>query len=91
MDQKFRFIFMSIVVLCLIFNTSSFSNSVFADDSDTEEEESIKEQRKIEREEAKEDRERQREEAKEDRERQREEAKEDRERQREDREEIKEF
>jgi len=91
MDGKFGFIFMSIIVLGLIFNTSSFSNSVFADNSDIEEQKTIKEKKEIEREQAKEDREKQREQAKEDREQ----AKEDREKQREqakeDREEIKEF
>ena len=81
MDRKFGFIFMSIIVLGLIFNTSSFSNSAFADKQDNEEKKAIKEQKEIEREEAKEDREKQREEAKEDREKQREEA----------RQEIKEF
>jgi len=95
MSRKFGYIFMSLIVLGLIFNTSTFSNSVFADKEDDEEKKSIKEQKEIEREEAKEDREKQREEAKEDREKQREEAKEDREKQREeakeDREEIKEF
>jgi len=79
MDRKFSFIFMSLIVLGLIFNTSSFSNSAFADEEDNEEKKSIKEQREKQREEAKEDREKQREEAKEDREKQREEAKEDRE------------
>ena len=68
MDRKFGFIFMSIIVLGLIFNTSSFSNSAFADKQDNEEKKAIKEQKEIEREEAKEDREKQREEAKEDRE-----------------------
>ena len=57
MSRKFGFIFMSIIVLGLIFNTSAFSNSVFADKEDNEEKKSIKEQKEIEREEAKKDRE----------------------------------
>jgi len=70
---------MSIIVLGLIFNISSFSNLAFSDDSEDEKEKSNKEQKKQEREAAKEEREQQREAAKEEREQQREAAKEERE------------
>jgi len=79
---------MSILVLGLIFNTTSFSNPAFADD---DEEKSSKEQREA----SKEEREQQREASKEEREQQREAAKEEREQQREaakeEREKVKEF
>jgi len=78
---------MAIIVLGLIFSTTSLSNLAFADKPDVEEKKSIKEQKESEQETAKEEREQQREIAKEEKDT----AKEERDTAKEERENIKEF
>jgi sRNA-binding protein len=82
--MNFKFIFMSIIVLGLIVNTSSFSDFAFAGQSDKEDAKEAREQAKEDREKIREDAKEAREQAKEDREKIREDAKEAREQAKED-------
>ena len=63
-----KFIFLSVLVLGLIVNTSSFSDFAFADKPDKEEKKEAQEQKKFQKFEAKDEREKAREEAKAERE-----------------------